>query len=187
MMATISKRMRIASGKIYWREILACLLLLIGIYFLRQQKHEISSIASYFHQAKSFYLLVAGAFTLLFVVLQSAMYRHSFAAIDIRFKWRYAIELFLKRNLIAVFLPGGGVSALAYIPAGIRKAVGSRPSIHRASGLFAFAGILSTFLVCLPVLFTSAGMGHWKQTLGGLVLILALLLLVLSLRNSLRS
>ena len=107
------------------------------------------------------------------------MYRHSFAAIDIRFKWRYAIELFLKRNLLGVFLPGGGVSALAYTPINIKRSITDKIKIHQASGIFAFAGMLSTFIVGLPVLFINAGPEQRSRSLIGLLIIASLITIVI--------
>src|SRR4051812_44687326 len=119
-LAGISKNIISVSKKIYWREILACLLLFIGIYFFRQQRNQLSAILPYLHSAKTFWLVTAALITIVFIILQSAMYVNSFAAVETKLKWKYAIELFLKRNLLGIFLPGGGVSALAYIPVNIK-------------------------------------------------------------------
>src|SRR5205814_6840496 len=115
--------------------ILACLLLFIGIYFLRNQKHEVKSIFPYLQSADKGWLLAATAVTILFILLQSAMYVNSFAAIHTKLKWKHAIELFLKRNLLGVFLPGGGVSALAYTPINIKRSITDKIKIHQASGI----------------------------------------------------
>ena len=80
------------------------------------------------------------------------MYKKSFAAIGLKFPWVDAAVLFLKRNFISVFLPAGGVSALAYSPSEIRKLAFNKTQVHQASGLFGFAGLLTVFLAGLPVM-----------------------------------
>lgn len=186
MIAQLTHRFQRLSQKIYWREILAVLLLVIGIYFLRKQKGEVMAILPYLYGANGLWLGVAAAVTLLFVLLQSAMYRNSFAAVATSLPWIYAIELFLKRNLLGVFLPGGGVSALAYVPVNVKKAVQQRTRIHQASGIFAFAGMVSTFIVGLPVLFTSSGSVHWGRSVVGLLVVAVATFLVYALFRSIQ-
>src|ERR1700694_1285723 len=100
MMLTNSlKKIKGTQRRIYWKEILACLLLIIGIYFFRQQRRVLTDIFVYLHQADRRWLLAAAAVSGLFILLQAAMYVSSFAAIRSRLKWGYAIELFLKRHL----------------------------------------------------------------------------------------
>ena len=106
---------------------------------------------------------------MLYILLQSGIYVNSFLVIKSHISWKHSIELFLKRNLLAVFLPGGGVSALAYVPFNIKKAIGSKGTIHQASGIFAFAGMLSTLIVGLPVLFLNIG-DFKSQAISGLAI-----------------
>ncbi|HEU0064230.1 MAG TPA: lysylphosphatidylglycerol synthase domain-containing protein, partial [Flavisolibacter sp.] len=185
-LAGISKNIISVSKKIYWREILACLLLFIGIYFFRQQRNQLSAIVPYLHSAKTFWLVTASLITVAFIFLQSAMYVNSFAAVDTKLKWKYAVELFLKRNLLGIFLPGGGVSALAYIPVNIKRFVEEKVKIHQASGIFAFAGMISTFIVGLPVLFINTGHEQRNSSIIGLLLITGLITIVIFLFKSLK-
>lgn len=173
MLVTGLNKIKHISRKIYWREILACLLLFIGIYFLRQQRRELRSILPYLDHANKIWLLAALAITVVFILLQSAMYVSSFAAVHARLKWKLAIELFLKRNLLGVFLPGGGVSALAYTPINIRRSVTDKIKIHQASGIFAFAGMVSTFIVGLPVLFMNVRSQQSSSVIGLIIVTVA--------------
>ena len=84
--------------KIYWREILAVLLLLIAIYFFRSERHELVSIIPHIQQASRFWVIVGILTTGIYVLLQSGMYVTAFAAIGATLSWSKAIELFLKRN-----------------------------------------------------------------------------------------
>ncbi|TKK69001.1 lysylphosphatidylglycerol synthetase family protein [Ilyomonas limi] len=184
MQITFFKNIRLPK-KFYWREVLAVFLLVVCIYFFHQQRREISLILPYLHQASNSWLLLAAVVTGIFVLCQSAMYAFSFNAIKTPFPLSSAIELFLKRNFLSTFLPGGGVSALAYVPKSVKRTVPDRMKIHQASGLFGFAGILSTFIISLTVLLLAAGGGNSKdmqQTaigMGVLTILIALLLFVL--------
>ena len=59
---------------LYWREILAVLFLLIGIYFFHQQRREVSDIIPYLHAANKGWLLAAALVSFVFVFFQSAMF-----------------------------------------------------------------------------------------------------------------
>lgn len=66
--------------------------------------------------------------------------------------WIPALLLFLKRNFLSVFLPAGGVTSLAYLPPQVRKLGFKQSDVLQASGLYAFAGLLTVFLAGFPVI-----------------------------------
>ncbi len=105
------------------------------------------------------------------------MYVTSFSSIRLSLKWQDAIELFLKRNLLSIFLPAGGVSSLAYTPSQLRKSEFNKTQIHQASGLYAFAGLFTVFLVGLPVivLFALSADKHLGSAWVGLILVVCTL------------
>src|SRR4051812_30123096 len=109
--------------KVYWREVLAVFLLVVCVYFFHQQRREVQAIIPYLHKADKGWLLLATLITGIFILCQSAMYLFSFAAIYTKFPLDRSIELFLKRNFLSTFLPGGGVSALAYVPKSVKRTV----------------------------------------------------------------
>ena len=164
--------------KFYWREILAVLLLIIGIYFFRKERRELGAILPYLHQSHKGWLLMAALVTGIFVLMQSAMYVFSFAAIKEKLSLGKSIEMFLKRNFLSTFLPGGGVSALAYIPRSVKRTVPDKLKINQASGLFGLAGVVSTFCISLIVVLLSAGGG---QRTGQMVIGLVVLSILVSL------
>lgn len=179
-MAHIIEKIKASLRKLYWHEVLACLLLLVGIYFLRQQRHQLAATVFYLQQARFPWLLLALMITAVYIFLQSYIYVKSFAAVGSSLNIAQGIELFLKRNLISIFLPGGGLTALAYTPVNIKSAVAEKLKIYQASGLFAYAGLLSTFFVGLPVLFVNLQNG----AVPALSAIAILLLLITALFNS---
>ncbi len=140
------------SPKLYWREILAVLMILLAFIFFADERQELGQIVPNIENANVPLLMAGLGVTFLYVFFQSGMYVNSFSSIGLSLKWIDAIELFLKRNFLSIFLPAGGVSALAFTPIQLRKRGFNKPQVHQASGLYAFAGLFTVFLVGFPVI-----------------------------------
>jgi phosphatidylglycerol lysyltransferase len=146
------QRLNVLFKKLYFKEILAILFLLIGIYFFRQERHELIAIIPALARSDGRWVMIGILVTVLYILLQTGMYVFSFSSVRSKIPWLLAAELFLKRNFLSVFLPAGGVTALAYMPGNLRKSGIHKKEIHQASGIYAFAGMLSLFIVGLPVI-----------------------------------
>ncbi len=182
------QKMKSLSPRPYWREILAIFMLLLAIVFFRSERKELHAIMPHLRQANNGWLTIASIITVLYIFLQAGIYRKSFAAIGLTLYWGNALLLFLKRNFIGVFLPAGSVSALAYSPSQIRKAGFNKVQVHQASGLFGFAGLLTVFIIGVPIIIftafrTAQFKSAWLGLLALLLLITGLLLAVRSIRN----
>ena len=176
------------SPKAYWREIIAVLMLLPAIVFFSSERKELQAIIPPLQHSDSSWLLAGFLLTLLYFILQAGIYKKSFSAIGLMLPWVTAVVLFLKRNIIGVFLPAGGVSALAYSPSQIRKAGFNKTQVYQASGLFGFAGLITVFIVGLPViLYTFLRSSEFKNAWWGLasvaLIIAALFIMVRSIRQ----
>jgi phosphatidylglycerol lysyltransferase len=175
------------SPKTYWREILAVLMLLLAIVFFRSERKELTAIIPQIRQANPLWLFVAFCITALSFLFQGGMYKQSFAAIGLSLKWGHSIALFLKRNFISVFVPGGGVSALAYLPSHIRRVGYNKMQVHQASALFGFAGLATVFIAGLPVIiFTILTRSQFKNAWIGLIVILLVIAALLSIAVSIK-
>ncbi|MEO8768581.1 MAG: phosphatidylglycerol lysyltransferase domain-containing protein [Ferruginibacter sp.] len=175
-MRTLFTKIKAFSPRIYWREILSLLMLLLAFIFFRSERRELASIIPSIENSDPRWLMAGIAVTILYVLFQSGIYVSCFAAIGLNLKWINAIELFLKRNLLSIFLPAGGISALAYTPSQLRKRGFNKTQIHQASGLYGFTGLLTVFLVGVPVLvFALTGKQNMKDAWLGLVLIVVLI------------
>ncbi|MEO6187737.1 MAG: ABC transporter permease, partial [Ginsengibacter sp.] len=113
-------------------------MILLAFIFFRSERRELLQIIPNIQNADVGWLTAGVAVTIIYVLLQSGMYVTSFSSIRLSLKWLDAIELFLKRNLLSIFLPAGGVSALAYTPSQLRKREFNKTQVHQASGLYAF-------------------------------------------------
>lgn len=191
MIKTMNTRLRHTirsfSPKAHWREILALLMVLLAVVFFRSERKELQAAIPQVKQADPYWFITGIVITAIYIVFQSGIYRKSFAAIGLRLSWEHAVMLFLKRNFIGVFLPAGGVSALAYSPSQIRRLGFNQSQIHQASGLFGFAGLLTVFIAGLPVvLFTVVHTNQLNYAWLGLLSILLLVTVMIMAVNSIR-
>lgn len=176
MAGSIKNKIKSFSPITFWREILALLMLLLAIFFFRSERKELHTIIPQIQQANPFWLTLGFLVTVILIFLQAGMYKKCFAAIDLVLSWGKAAILFLKRNFVSVFLPAGGVSALAYSPSQIRKAGYNKIQVHQASGLFGFAGLVTVFLAGLPVIiFTILATNQFKNSWIGLIAVLLII------------
>ncbi len=162
------------SPKTYWKEILAILMLLLAIVFFRSERKELQAIIPQIRQSNSYWIIAGMLLTLVYIFFQSGIYKQSFAAVSLNLKWENGLILFLKRNFISVFLPAGGVSALAYSPSQLRRQGFSTIQVHQASGLFGIAGMLTVFIAGLPVVvYTVLSSGKFADSWWGLLFVVA--------------
>jgi phosphatidylglycerol lysyltransferase len=182
------KKIQTFSAKLYWREIVAALMILLAFIFFRSERKELLQIIPNIENADGRWLITGLIVTVLYILLQSGMYVSSFASISLSLKWVDAIELFLKRNFLSIFLPAGGVSALAYTPSQLRKRNFNKTQIHQASGLYAFAGLFTVFLVGFPVviLFALSANKHLASAWIGLLLVVFILAGIIFIARSLK-
>lgn len=174
--------------KLHWKELLGLVFLMVAFYFFRQQKKELVSLTSSLTHTNIYWLLTGIALTAVYILLQAAMYVYSFLSVGGKISWSNAIELFLKRNVISVFLPAGGITALAYLPANIKKSQVQKHTVHQASVIYGFIGIFSVFIVAVPVLFyLSVTKSTVPGTTAGLFTIIAMLTAMVLLARSIQS
>ena len=86
------------TGKTYWREILAVLFLLVGIFFFRSERKELHSLENQIASAKTIWVWLGVGVTFLYILLQSGMYVTSFTAIGTRLSWGQFHRAFLKKE-----------------------------------------------------------------------------------------
>lgn len=138
--------------KIRWREITALIMLLLAFVFFHNEKHEISELMPRIYAADPAWMLAGALSTVLYILLQALMYVYSFRAANQNISLTDAIDIFLKRNLLSVFLPAGGVTSLAYLPKSLKKRNLPSGSVYLASSIYGFVGILSVFVVGIPLI-----------------------------------
>jgi phosphatidylglycerol lysyltransferase len=170
-----------------WREVLAILMLLLAFLFFRTERKELHDIIPHIRRANPFYLACCFIVFSFYIAMQGGTYRMSFAVFGVSLSLLKSIDLFLKRNMLSVFLPAGGFTALAYTPSAIRKSGIGKVQIQQGSALFAFAGLVTVFLIGLPVLVTNmVTVREFKNAWIGLLLVLLLIISLLLIGISLK-
>jgi len=172
-------------NKFFWQFFVAAFMLAMAIFFFREQRVELFRIKEELYNADPFYIILGILITGLYVLAQAQMYVHSFKALKKKLPLTSALRLFLKRNLISVFLPAGGFSSLAFFTKEVEAHGISKSNIHLASTIFGFCGIASVVIVGIPViglalLFTHLGTAELLSFLFLLLLTGALIFLIYS-------
>lgn len=154
----------------------------LGIWFIKHEQTEIHEVKRVLFTADPFWLGAGILFTVVYIFLQGCMYVASFEAVGSKVTIYDALVLFLKRNLVSIFLPAGGISSLAFFSGDIENKRVSKAQIHFASSIYAFVGIVSVVIVALPAfvyaLFEgSLSQGEWLG-LAAVMLIAAIAVVV---------
>ncbi len=110
----IPRSKKILRSTFLWQFLLAAVMLAMAALFIRSEHVELRQIREQFLGIYPIYLLLGGLLTALYIFLQGEMYVQSFKTVQWKLKRRHAILLFLKRNLVSVFLPAGGFSSLTF-------------------------------------------------------------------------
>jgi len=173
--------------RIRWKEILALIVLLLAFVFFRSERHELASIGPQLKNSKIGWVLLGILLVFIYIFLQGLMYVTSFRSVQLNVKLSDSVNLFLKRNLLSVFLPAGGVSSLAYLPRNIRIKGYKTSKIHHASTIYGFVGFLTVLIVGIPLIIYAASehqlfMNSWT----GIVALSVLLLVFYGLYSSFR-
>jgi phosphatidylglycerol lysyltransferase len=147
-----SYQLLLKNKNFYFKEVLAFLFLLFAVYFFRHQARELKTTGLVLQGSKINWILIGIGITLFYVFCQAEMYVFSFKTVGTRIKLWDGVKLFLRRNLISVFLPGGGVTSLVFFTKDLEKKHISKTKINFASYIYGFVGILTVFLIAIPVM-----------------------------------
>lgn len=160
--------------KIILQSIFTLFFIGLGIWFIKHEGTEITDIKNMLVAAHWQWVLAGIIITIVHILLQGQMYVFSFAAMRTKVTLFDATILFIKRNLISIFLPAGGVTSLAFFTGAIEKKGIKKSQIHFASTIYAFIGILTVVIVAIPAFIYalthgSSSSSEW-YALGALVL-----------------
>ncbi len=171
--------------KIIAQFILTILFLGLGLWFVKHERGEITEVKNVLIESRGLWVLAGVVLTFVYILFQGLMYIASFRSVRNRIGLWDAVLLFLKRNLISVFLPAGGISSLAFFTRDIEKKGITKSQINFASSVYGFVGILSVIIVAVPAfiyaLFRgSVGSSEWIALTSVIAIISALYLMYMS-------
>jgi phosphatidylglycerol lysyltransferase len=148
----------------------------LGIYFIKHEVGELSNVRSTLVSANPYWVLSGIFLMFVFVIVQGLMYQKSFEAIHEKIRLSTGIILYLKRNLVSVFLPAGLVTNLLFFNESVERKEGiNKTQTYFASSIFSICSILSGIIVGIPALVWLL----FKQSLSGKLIIGVLLVTLL--------
>ena len=138
----------------------------IGIWFIQHQRSELVAVSDVLKSANWWWVILGLTLTAVYILLQGLMYVFAFASTRSKVSLYDCTVLFIKRNLISIFLPAGGVSSLAFFTGAIENKGIRSTKIHFASSIYGFIGILSVVIVAVPafmyaIVEGTVGSGEW--------------------------
>ncbi len=136
--------------KIFWQVVLGLLMLALCVYFIKSQHLEFGKITAVLRNANPGYVILGVLVTAIYIFLQALMYVESFACVNKKVSLVSTLSLFLKRNLVSVFLPAGGFSSLAFFTKEIEKQRINKSEIYFASYIYGVCGMVSVIIVAIP-------------------------------------
>jgi phosphatidylglycerol lysyltransferase len=138
--------------KTFWQVTLALLMLLLCVFFIKNEHLEFLKIRDTLIGANLYFVALGVLVTGIYIFLQAYMYVKSFHTIGQDISIKSALELFLKRNLISVFLPAGGFASLAFFTKNIEKQNISKTQIYYASYVYGICGLITVAVVAIPTI-----------------------------------
>ena len=164
----------------FWFKLILIVSITLLIYqFLKQGQIEIPQLINRLITANKNYLLMGVLLSFLFIFFQGEMYFYSFKTVQENITRWTAIELYLKRNFVSVFLPVGSISSLATFSQNIENQGVTKLKMSLASAIYLIVGVVSLWMIAIPVLyFTAAFNAIDKAAYYSLVVLTGLLLIV---------
>jgi phosphatidylglycerol lysyltransferase len=148
----------------------------IGIWFIKHEGAELSKVEDTLITAKWVWVLSGIVLTAIYILLQGQMYVYAFASTRSKVSLFNSTILFIKRNLISIFLPAGGIASYAFFTGAIENKGIRKSQILFASSVYGFIGILSVAIIAVPAFIYAitdgaVGSGEW-YALGAIVLLI---------------
>ncbi len=173
----------------FWLKLALMLSVIWLIYqFLQQGRVEIPQLINRVQNADKIWLSVGILLSFVFVFLQGEMYVWALRCVGENVSRRLAILLYLKRNFVSVFLPVGSISSLATFSQDVENEGITQLKMSAASAIYLVAGIVTLWVVAIPILIFTAQSQHidggtYVSLLVLTLLLICLFFLVLNLKN----
>lgn len=173
----------------FWFKTISILCIILLIYqFVKQGQIEIPQLINKLIEADKNWLLIGVLLSFLFVFCQGDMYFYSFKTVQENISRWTAIELYLKRNFVSVFLPVGSISSLATFRQNIENQGVTSFKMSLASAIYLMVGIVSLWIIAIPILiFTAQSYSINNLAYYSLIVLTGLLfivfLLILNIKN----
>ncbi|HET9569928.1 MAG TPA: phosphatidylglycerol lysyltransferase domain-containing protein [Bacteroidales bacterium] len=139
-------------NKFFLQLILAIFMVGMAVFFLSHEHVEVLKIRQQLASCNPWWVALGLLLTISYVIFMGLMYVHTFKAIGKKVSLKSTVRLYLKRNVVSVFLPAGGFSSLLFFTKEVESEGASKSQIHLASTLFGFMSIMSVVVIAIPIL-----------------------------------
>lgn len=148
----------------WWKPALTIVLLVLSLIFVRQEGPQLAQALRQIPETPWWIAALATGVAALYMLCCGFMYIGGFRAAGATMPITEAVQLWLRRNFLSVFLPAGGLSSLAFYNKSLRRPTSARPAlsdqqIYTGSLVYFVAGYGSLLIVALPVLALGLGQG----------------------------
>lgn len=126
--------------------------LFLIIFFVRHERAEIAQVKQVLGSANAWFILLGLTFVGIYIVLQGGMNYYSFASIHHSISLKQGITLFLRRNFISAFIPGGNVTSQAFFTKELEAHNITKTEIHFASLVYIISGFVTILLIAIPAI-----------------------------------
>lgn len=176
----------------WWKPAFTVLLLGLCLLFVRQEGPQLAEALRLIPQTPMLVAGVAAVVTGVYLLLNGLIYVYGFRSAGARVPLAEAIQLWLRRNFLSVFLPAGGVAALAFYNRPLRRETPTRPAlteqqIYTGALVYIVVGYGSLLVVALPVLALGLGKGVLNNAYASVLALLALILGAVAIWRSFRT
>ncbi len=144
---------RLFYNQFFWQSILSVFMIGMAIFFISHEHVEIYDIKKSFTTLNIPYFLLGIIVTILYILLQGEMYVQSFGSLNKTVTLQQSIILYLKRNLVSIFLPAGGFASLGFFSKNLESRGIKKSQVHIASSIYGICSLLSVIVVAIPVLY----------------------------------
>jgi phosphatidylglycerol lysyltransferase len=134
----------------FWQSVLGFMFLVLIVYFIRNESVELGKIRPILSGANIYYIIAGILISFLYIFFQAYLYVWSFKSVNKKLPLIAAAQLFLKRNLVGVLVPGGTFSSLAFFNADLEKYKISKTQQYTGSYIFGLASTVSIIVVAIP-------------------------------------
>jgi phosphatidylglycerol lysyltransferase len=174
-----SPQNRFTTFNFWFKSLLILCIVALIFQFVKQGSVEIPQLLDRLKNADKYWLFIGFLLSFLFVFFQGEMYYWSFRTVKERVPRWATIQLYLKRNFVSVFLPVGSISSMATFGQSIENQGIAKLKVSVASAVYLVAGIITLWVVALPVLFFTAQSQRVDTTAYVSLLVLTIFLVAL--------
>ncbi|MDP4277799.1 MAG: lysylphosphatidylglycerol synthase domain-containing protein, partial [Bacteroidota bacterium] len=151
-------------NKFFLQSLLALFMVGMCAFFISHEHLEMVKIREQLTECNPWYVLLGLVLTVCYVLLMGLIYIETFKSVGKKVSFSSTIKLYLKRNVLSVFLPAGGFSSLVFFTKEVENEGATKSQIHLASTLYGFVSMASVVVVAIPIVGYAVAMNSVQKS-----------------------